>query len=64
MTYDVTTGEMTTLTISFLDEGMDLRQSIVVDGDEAKAIGYLPFFERDTRRRFAELFPIEGGVEL
>lgn len=59
-------GNQTLLTIDFNDEGVNLTQSILVDGDETKALQYLPFFEKDCRRNFAYLFPQptqpEGGI--
>jgi len=69
MTHSVVRNEKgTLLTINFGDEGVELTQSILVDGDEAKALQYLPFFEKDCRRNFAYLFPQpvqpepEGGI--
>ena len=67
MTHSVTTAENgTLLTVDFVDEGVNLTQSILVDGDETKALQYLPFFEKDCRRNFAYLFPRptqpEGGI--
>ena len=58
MTYDVAvSGNISILTVSFNDEGIDLTASIQVDGYEDAALQYLPFFEQDLRRNYTHLFP-------
>lgn len=52
----------TTIEVSFVDEGVDLQGQTSVKGDEAAAAAYLPFFEADLRRNFAELFPQPNSV--
>lgn len=58
----------TSITIDFIDENVDLQCETTVKGDTSAAIGYLPFFERDMRRNFADKFPLpeapEGGIEI
>ena len=65
-----TEGKVTYIHIDFADEGVELTGDTSVLGDEGKAMAYLPFFEADLRRNFADLFPqpepidsIMGGVE-
>ena len=58
MTYVITVSEgVSSLEVSFVDEGVDLVDHVIVDGGEAKAIAYLPFFVADLRRNYAHLFP-------
>jgi hypothetical protein len=61
----------TSLTIDFIDEGVDLQCETTVKGGEAAAYTYLPFFEKDMRRNFADRWPLpepttpempEGGI--
>jgi hypothetical protein len=52
----------TRLTLDFSDETVNLTTSVLVKGDETKALSYLPFFEADTRRNNAELFPVPEPV--
>ena len=52
-----TEGNTTRIAVEFADEGVDLVGETSVLGDEQKALGYLPFFERDLRRNFADQFP-------
>jgi hypothetical protein len=47
----------TRLTLDFSDEGVELTASVLVKGDVATALAYMPFFEVDLRRNNAELFP-------
>ena len=72
MTYQLTgEGNTTRIAVDFADEGVDLVGETSVLGDEQKALGYLPFFERDLRRNFADQFPqpeppaggMMGGME-
>ena len=71
MTHDFTVGgNLTNITVSFADEGVDLTGETSVIGGEQKALDYLPFFERDLRRNFADKFPqpeipdgMMGGIE-
>ena len=72
MTHDFTVGgNLTNITVSFADEGVDLTGETSVIGGEQKALDYLPFFERDLRRNFADKLPqpeppdggIMGGLE-
>ena len=60
MTYDVIVNNdgTTTLRINFTDEGINLQGETRVKGDEAIALSYLPVFETDLRRNFADLFPV------
>lgn len=60
----------TSITIDFNDEGVDLRCKTSVKGEAAAAEQYLPFFESDMRRNFADrwpepdpITPEEGGIE-
>lgn len=67
MTHTVTIVEgKTVLTVDYTDEGVSLQQQIIVDGTEQQAENYLPFFDRDCRRNFADLFPqpkpVQGGM--
>ena len=48
---------LTTIKVSFADEGVELAGETTIIGDEQQALDYLPFFERDLRRNFAEKFP-------
>lgn len=72
MTHEFTqTGNMTNISVSFADEGVELTGETSVIGGEQKALDYLPFFERDLRRNFADKFPkpeipaggMMGGIE-
>lgn len=57
----------TVICIDFLDEGIDLQCETSVKGNTSSAMVYLPFFERDMRRNFADMFPlpeVEGGIEI
>lgn len=72
MTYTLTfAGNLTNISVSFADEGVDLTGETSVIGGEQKALDYLPFFERDLRRNFADRFPqpeppvggMTGGIE-
>lgn len=47
----------TTLAVSFADEGVELEGTTHVKGGRDEAMSYLPTFERDLRRNYAELFP-------
>jgi hypothetical protein len=42
------------ITVSFLDEGIDLTGSAIVNGDVE---GYVPFLVADLRRANTDLFP-------
>ena len=58
MTYEITASDnVSILGVSFVDEGIDLTDHIKVDGDEQKALAYLPFFVADLKRNYAHLFP-------
>ena len=58
MKHEITPGSsVTILGVTFMDEGVELNEHIQVDGDEQTALAYLPFFERDLRRNYADLFP-------
>lgn len=59
----------TTIQVNFLDEGVNLPSETTVKGGESAAVTYLPVFETDLRRNFADLFPApempampEGGL--
>jgi hypothetical protein len=68
MTYIVTVNDdgTTTIEISFIDEGVNLQGRTNVKGGELEALNYLPVFEADLRRNYADLFPLplmpEGGM--
>jgi hypothetical protein len=59
-------SDVTKLTISFTDEGVELEATTHVKGGEQEALRYLPVFEADIRRNFADHFPApetpEGGM--
>lgn len=59
MTYNMTESEnnTTVIEVSFQDEGIDLIGRTTVKGKTESAQGYLPIFEADLRRNYAELFP-------
>ena len=72
MTYQlIVEGNLTRISVSFADEGVDLTGETSVIGGEQKALDYLPFFEKDLRRNFADKFPqpeppaggMMGGLE-
>ena len=46
-----------TIRVSFSDEGVILTGETSVKGDESAALNYLPTFESDLRRNFADQFP-------
>lgn len=57
----------TTIRIDFADEGIQLTGETSVKGSETVATSYLPVFEADLRRNFAEKFPVpetpdQGGM--
>lgn len=63
-------GKTTQINVDFSDEGVELTGETSVLGDEKKAQDYLPFFEKDLRRNFADRFPqpeipagMMGGLE-
>lgn len=60
MTYLITENPdgIMTIQVDFADENVDMQGETRVKGDEAKAMSYLPTFEADLRRNFADLFPI------
>lgn len=68
MTHDIFVNDDNTATISvsFLDEGIDLQGNTSVKGGVAEALRYLPLFEADLRRNFSYLFPLpemqQGGM--
>lgn len=66
MTYQITENpnNTTTIEISFTDEGIDLVGHTTVKGKAADAENYLPVFESDLRRNFAELFPPPPAPEI
>ncbi len=58
MIYEVTASDnVTILGVSFVDEGIELTEHIKVDGNEQKALAYLPFFVNDLKRNYSHLFP-------
>lgn len=67
MTYEfINDSDTTIIKVDFADEGVELTGETSVKGDGLAAIAYLPVFESDLRRNFAEKFPIpevhaEGG---
>ena len=64
-------GKTTRINVDFSDENVTLTGETSVLGDGKKAAEYLPFFERDLRRNFADQFPqpeppaggMMGGME-
>lgn len=69
MTYQLIDNQdgTTKIQVNFADEGVDLPGETVVKGGEAEALRYLPIFEADLRRNFADRFPAvpdtnEGGM--
>ena len=72
MTYQlIVERNLTRISVSFADEGVDLTGETSVIGGEQKALDYLPFFEKDLRNNFADKFPqpeppaggMMGGLE-
>lgn len=67
----ISEGNVTQINVDFSDEGVELTGETSIIGDEQKAAEYLPFFERDLRRNFADQFPqpeppaggMMGGME-
>ena len=58
MRYEITASDnVTILGVSFVDEGIELTEHIKVDGNEQKALAYLPFFISDLKRNYSHLFP-------
>ena len=53
----------TSIAIDFIDEDVDLQCETTVKGDEAAAYTYLPFFEKDMRRNFADRWPLPESSE-
>ncbi|MDP4158371.1 MAG: hypothetical protein Q8911_01220 [Bacillota bacterium] len=51
-------GDTTKILVDFSDEGVELNGETSVKGDETAAQAYLPVFESDLRRNFAEKFPV------
>lgn len=54
------------LCVDFSDENVELQGEIRIKGNQEDALKYLPVFERDLRRNFADKFPsniehFEGG---
>lgn len=57
----------TTIQVDFANEGVNLQGRISIKGGEVKTLQYLPIFEADLRRNFADLFPLPempSGGEL
>jgi len=58
----------TSIALNFIDEGVILQGETHIKGNETAALAYLPFFEKDMRRNFADQFPLpespEGGIEI
>jgi hypothetical protein len=48
----------TIIQVDFSDEGVALTGETRIKGGEAEALAYLPIFEADLRRNYAELFPL------
>lgn len=48
----------TTIQVSFLDEGVELEGETSIKGDDSKALAYIPTYEQDLRRNYADLFPV------
>ncbi len=47
-----------TIQVDFIDEGVDLQGQTSVKGGQVQAQSYLPVFEADLRRNFADKFPL------
>jgi hypothetical protein len=59
MTHEfINDGDTTIIKVDFSDEGVELSGETSVKGDESAAVAYLPVFESDLRRNFAEKFPV------
>ena len=60
MTYTLTVNPdgTTTIQVDFADEGVGVQGQTSIKGGEVEALRYLPTFEADLRRNFADLFPI------
>ena len=59
MTYEfINDGDTTIIKVDFADEMVELNGETSVKGGEAAAVAYLPVFESDLRRNFAEKFPV------
>lgn len=54
----------TRLTISFVDENVQLTGQVVVDGNKAAALAYAPEFEADLRRNNTILFEAAKTKEV
>jgi len=48
----------TTIQVDFADEGVVAQGQTSIKGGEVEALRYLPTFEADLRRNFADLFPV------
>ena len=63
MIYSITTnGKHSFITVDFVDENVDLKGKTSVYGNLQSAEDYLPFFEKDLRQNYAELFPVAEEV--
>ena len=60
MTHVITENQdgTTTIQVSFADEGVDLQGQTSIKGGPVQAQSYLPVFESDLRRNFADMFPL------
>lgn len=64
MTYEfINDGDTITIQVSFADEAVDLSGETSVKGGESAALAYLPVFESDLRRNFADMFPVPEVVQ-
>lgn len=59
-TTNVVDDKHTQLTLSYADENVTLPcgAETLIEGDVAVAISYVPIFDADIRRIFAEFFPV------
>lgn len=60
MTHVITENQdgTTTIQVNFADEGVDLQGQTSIKGGPVQAQSYLPVFESDLRRNFADMFPL------
>ena len=60
MTHNIKVNQngTTTIQVDFSDEDVNLQGKTSVKGGEGAAMAYLPTFEADLRRNFADMFPL------
>jgi hypothetical protein len=60
MTHNIKVNQngTTTIQVDFSDEDVNLQGQTSVKGGQSQAQSYLPVFEADLRRNFADKFPL------